>query len=479
MNQFEQPIDFSKHLFRCSSLGVLMTGEKKSELQETTIKELLKIYTEQFFSRENEMSNRFLEKGIKSEGVAIDMISELEDRFYVKNEIRMYNDFITGECDIDDEEESTILDAKSSWDAFSFSKKSYEKYDVKYDWQGVGYLELYKREKFVLFYALINTPQGLIDDECKRFLYEIGTNKKDSQLYADYCKAINQQWVYDDIPLKYRIIKKDPVFFDQSKIDRLYERIVLCRGWLNDYAEKQWCLANGVIQKQPIPTKNIQDEPKLDSVGNSKPIDVGNSKLFVEDSIVELKKPKCKQCNSTALIMDEDGSYDCCDCGYSYVFDITEVSNESELVVKSESEKLDDGGMELVGLLQRVALLSSLQEIVKTFHELKGKFEQYPQLKEFLEKKRDSLKPQGTSTTTKPTQEPKKQPEEPKKQPEEPKKQDIDNLVSIETLRKQFLELKNVTDLRNLYKQHLEFIDSSPEFRDEITIIGIKLSENE
>ena len=139
-------------IFRSSSVGGLCG---KTGLGATGEKLAIKTYLQKRYGRYKEFTSKYTEKGIACEGSAINAYNSLFDTNYVKNNTRIYNEFITGECDIDTGD--SIIDIKNSWDLFTFhdSKTSDNK---MYEWQGQCYMELYDRPMFQLIYVLEDAP---------------------------------------------------------------------------------------------------------------------------------------------------------------------------------------------------------------------------------------------------------------------------------------------------------------------------------
>lgn len=256
-------------------------------LSQTCQKYLIKCYVEAKYGRRDELENRYVKKGLGVEAEAISMLNEVDDvfPFYEKNERRIFDDFKQGECDIyHDGEVKKVLDVKSSWDLYTFIVKTLEKIDTDYWWQGQGYMDLWDVDFFELCYVLINTPKGIIEDEKKRLLYKLGSDKVDTQLYKDACAELEFNMTFDDIPIQERIVKLK-VERNQEAIERLHERIKECRSWLNLYAKREFIRAYGldeykklrpeefevakvepVIVDVPIPV-NVPLEISLPSVG--------------------------------------------------------------------------------------------------------------------------------------------------------------------------------------------------------------------
>lgn len=149
-------------IFRCSSLPAL-SGAKG--LGVTGQKEAIKTYIAQKLDRTKEVKSKYLEKGVMMESGAIEMVNRVLNTSYQKNEVRMVNEFITGECDV--EEEIEICDIKCSWDLFTFHDaiagdgKSYE-------WQLRGYMELWKKPKASTIHCLMDMPDNLLLAELEK-----------------------------------------------------------------------------------------------------------------------------------------------------------------------------------------------------------------------------------------------------------------------------------------------------------------------
>ena len=149
-------------IFRCHSLGDLMgvkglglTGEKRA----------IHSYIEMFENRTSEIKSKYLEKGIFNESEAITLVNDVLQSNFTKNEVRMANDLITGECDIEDSNE--IVDVKCSWDRFTFLD-SFSGGGKNYEWQLRGYMQLYEKPKASVIYCLTDKPDHMMLQELER-----------------------------------------------------------------------------------------------------------------------------------------------------------------------------------------------------------------------------------------------------------------------------------------------------------------------
>lgn len=118
-----------------------------------------------FGVREN-ISNKFMQKGIDCEQASIDLLNNVEFRLskpYIKNTERRSNEWVTGECDIYDAETSLIRDIKTSWSLATFPLFATNADD--YEWQMRGYMMLWDCEESSVDYCLVDTPEHLIGYE--------------------------------------------------------------------------------------------------------------------------------------------------------------------------------------------------------------------------------------------------------------------------------------------------------------------------
>ena len=151
-------INIDEIVFRASSVGDLCgakglgkTGEKRARYT----------YLEHTTGRKKEFTSKQTDKGNLTEGVSIAEISEQLGRELTKNEVRLYDEYFTGECDIDDEADDCIIDVKASWDVFTHDDNK-AAYNKDHEDQLRVYMRLYKRKKAKLIYKLIDAPDEMV-----------------------------------------------------------------------------------------------------------------------------------------------------------------------------------------------------------------------------------------------------------------------------------------------------------------------------
>lgn len=202
-------------LFRCSSIGKIMTDPKSksdgplSQGAKTYIRELV---AQDIFGVDFEFSSKYTEKGNLVEPDSIDLLNSVRGLNLQKNSERRKNAYIMGECDLFDQDRKRGHDVKSSWSIQTFPILPEACEDKLYEWQMRGYMALWDADEWEVNYCLVDTPEHL----CKF---------EPSQLH-----------IVSHIPEQMRlttwVVKRD-----KSKEDAMYERIVHAREYYRKVVE--------------------------------------------------------------------------------------------------------------------------------------------------------------------------------------------------------------------------------------------------
>lgn len=244
-------------LFRCSSLGELMT--KDGKITDGLKTYLTKVYVEQRYSRRKEIKSKYLEKGNIREEMSITLLSILHKQMYWNNKKRLTNQFITGEWDVDIKKGDKIIktvDTKTSWDVETFHQAQ-NKESKNYKWQGTGYMWLTGALEHDVAYCLVNGTAKHINEEKHRAKWEFVNDTIDVDLYEPYierCAEIEKNHIFDmeafktenphfDFSFnldywKYDIPMVDRLFVrsykrDDAEIAMLTGQIIKCRQYMN------------------------------------------------------------------------------------------------------------------------------------------------------------------------------------------------------------------------------------------------------
>ena len=222
-------ISFDNYLFRCSSLGKLMTYPEKDTLSAGPKTFLGSIFKEELFQKSSTVRSKYLDKGLIVEDESIYMYGNFIGKDYKKNAERFDNQFITGEPDIIDEE---LIDIKSSWDYSTFPLTDKEVPNKDYYWQMQGYMALTNKETSKLVYCLVDTPDEIIFHEMRVVERKLGVMELPKNLEQEIWDGHK----YGEMPIKYRI-KEFEIEKNENDIEKIYNRVKLCREYLNDLTQ--------------------------------------------------------------------------------------------------------------------------------------------------------------------------------------------------------------------------------------------------
>ena len=190
----------------CSQIGKIMSNAKKNGELSAVCKSYLK---EWYAGEREEIFSKYLNKGNIVEQKNIDFMSEIFGVEYKKNSIQMHDEYMVGTCDV--VHGDMIADIKSPWDIKTMNEKvDEEEMDKDYEWQGRGYMRLWNKTKFRLFYGLQNTPS-----------------------MGEWVKEV----IYDDMPIELRWVAFE-LQRDVTIEQDIVNRVIMCRAWLANYDAK-------------------------------------------------------------------------------------------------------------------------------------------------------------------------------------------------------------------------------------------------
>jgi hypothetical protein len=214
-------------LFRCSSLGKLMTEPRvKSEVLSETAKSYIQdLFKERELGIFKDFSSRYTDKGIENEDEAIQMASEvLNWEFVTKNETRFNNEWLTGEPDV--LTETLLADIKCSWNGSTFPMFDDKLKNKDYFWQLQGYMMLTDMPQAELVYCLTNTPFQIVEDEVRRAHWKLNLIDED----LDVREAVQASHNFDHLPDSLRI-KRFIIKRDNEAIERVKQRVEVAREY--------------------------------------------------------------------------------------------------------------------------------------------------------------------------------------------------------------------------------------------------------
>lgn len=221
-------IDFSTYKFRCSSLGKIVTSSGTlTDASKTYLKELHVCET---YGIEHNITSKYFEKGICNEQDAIEMLNKVihPNLFLAKNKIRMENEWIHGELDVDVQPAKIVYDTKIAWDLFTFGNA---KLTHDYEVQLKGYCWLRGYDHGRLFYCLTDMPEHLIIKEETSLYYKGGFNDTADPNYIEACLKLRKAYDYSFLPLEAKFKMWD-VWFTEEDIEKIKHCVNMARLFL-------------------------------------------------------------------------------------------------------------------------------------------------------------------------------------------------------------------------------------------------------
>lgn len=202
MNQFR---------IRCSSLSAIMSDPKLkadkeagrlSEGAKTEVHNMVRRYLYDY--DQPELGNNEIRKGRAMEEGAISLLSEINGEFYCKNDLRITNDYLTGEADV--VHDTYGRDTKCPWsiEQFPMVQAHARQMAIKagYEWQCRGYMHLYDKNRWAVDYCLMETPSELIPP------WELESDIHGIPLFLTPEKRVTTVWFERDMELEAKIVQK-------------------------------------------------------------------------------------------------------------------------------------------------------------------------------------------------------------------------------------------------------------------------------
>lgn len=250
-------------LNQIETLGDLQRKRKaKLKLDDSAKKYLESLVWDALTGRSKSLKEKYLDKGIRCEEKGITLVSNVENRLFLKNEERKENEYLSGECD--NAQDECIDDLKNAWDYNTFPLLEDEIRNKDYEWQLDSYMDLWKFKKSRLIYTLVDTPFDLINDEIyhldrklniltpegivrekdipivvETVMNHIFTNEGLEQ-FCQQSENVYIDWfhgIFKEIPEEIRV----KIFnheYCEKRNKQLKEMVVLAREYMNSLVEK-------------------------------------------------------------------------------------------------------------------------------------------------------------------------------------------------------------------------------------------------
>lgn len=279
MEDTKEP-DFSKWLCRCSAISKIMTNSKDSPpltalqelelaeldvkinrtekqgiklaeliakrekakdvvLSDTAIGYLVEAYayeTEGMCSITKEMDVEYFDRGKKTEPESIELLSFVDDHSYVKNEERLYNNFLSGVMDVyrgeSHHKPTAIGDIKSCKDYPTFLYKIHKGLDAGNKEQVQGYGDLGLCDDLFVAFTLPNMPEDQRNGYSYKLAMKMGVATSEDPEFKIAWTQLERSMIFDRIDKLKRVYKIPITPFTKYEQQAVYDRVKVCREWL-------------------------------------------------------------------------------------------------------------------------------------------------------------------------------------------------------------------------------------------------------
>jgi len=221
-------------LFRCSSLGKLMTqpktkaAQEAGELSETSKTYVREVWLQNTYDYKEKVITDEMLKGNMVEQDSMQLYQEVTgSSLILKNTETKRNDYFIGTADI--VLPDIVPDLKSSWSLRTFMDCEPTK-DNEY--QIKGYMDLWGKKKGQIAYCLVPTPDILIQEQIKRFYFKFNCDL-DNPHYIEISEQIEKN---NDIILSIPKEQRVKIFeydYDKNEIQLMYNQVEKARIYYN------------------------------------------------------------------------------------------------------------------------------------------------------------------------------------------------------------------------------------------------------
>jgi len=188
-----------------------------------------------WFKYEKKMASKggflsYLDKGNVLENDAINIMSDIDKVNYVKNSLKLKNEFLIGCPDIISKENNLVIDTKVAWNLNTFLMARNGLED-KYWFQAQGYMELCDIDICDVCFLLLDTPYEIVQREFSKIISAFTLGEISIESYNEKIENLSSSMAYNNIPLKRRIIRYR-VKRDKSVMPIIYKKVEMCRDFL-------------------------------------------------------------------------------------------------------------------------------------------------------------------------------------------------------------------------------------------------------
>lgn len=230
-----------------AELLVKKDNGKKIILSTTCIEYLMEVYaweTEGMIPVNKEALDVLsMKKGKMAELVAGQVLSVVDNVEYLIHKDRISNEYLTGEIDLYTGPHvmaaTNVTDIKNSFDYPTFLKKIHTGLETGQKEQLQGYGDITGATDLIVANCLITAPREIIEEMMWKVAKKVNAATFESPEFLAEWPVFERSMVFHHIPIQRRVSKIKVEPFTDFERQRLYDRVKVCRDFLNLFHEQR------------------------------------------------------------------------------------------------------------------------------------------------------------------------------------------------------------------------------------------------
>ncbi len=230
---------------RVAELLVKVENGKKVILSDTCIDYLMDVYawkTERMIPVTKESLDIMqMKKGKLAENDSIKLLSLHKGIMYFKNDEQVSNDYLTGEPDVYSGDEimaaEVVEDTKTIWDYPTYLKMLHKPTEKGYIRQIKGYGDITGAKQLFISKCLVDAPYEIIEEMKWKVAKKFNALTVESPDFLLEWEKWERSMKFSHIAIHKRVNSRQVEPFTEFERQELYDRVKVCREWLNDFHE--------------------------------------------------------------------------------------------------------------------------------------------------------------------------------------------------------------------------------------------------
>lgn len=183
-----------------------------------------------------------IRKGKTEESEARILLTRVDKLSYEVHKERISNEYLSGEIDLYVGEQvyaaENITDIKNSFDYPTFLKKIHTGLETGQREQVAGYGDITGAQELYIANCLVDCPFEVIEEMRWKVAKKMNAVTLESPEFLAEWPKWERSMIFNHIPIQQRVSKIKVEPFSEFERQKLYDRVKICREWLNNFHEQ-------------------------------------------------------------------------------------------------------------------------------------------------------------------------------------------------------------------------------------------------